>query len=768
MAFGPSTEPGGPSRVPETWPLNAESRTVVYTSGMSVGRTRNMTDTRDKARSPALRAFQNQFAFHADVLFGLLASRVSQPGEAQRRGLPADGVSTFLARHSLLQQHFLDEISEAFERMVDPAKRARKKLKLGTLAKEDRESRINQLSLLNEYQLRQQLMLNRVSRRLRDQQSAAIAELDMRLEYLLCHRISWANNPLNPVVIIDAFERALQAGELNAVHIEGFVQWFVELLETRYGELLERCNQNLRDVGILPDIESDEAAFHSSELAESERAAERRESLMKSVAPDSQDGDHLPSSDAFYKGLLGLLQTAAETGKLDRHQLQHQAERASSEDALLAMLDQLDDTLIADDTEGYPELACPSGTLVEAVNTLCKVHEVSLSSREATSLSLVSLLFEDIRVNADLAPLMQALLLHLRRPFAKAAVLDTTFFSEPDNAAQDLLNLLAKAGTTWMPAGHRRRDALFNKIQMIVRELQVNFVNNYQLFDDHYEDFDLFLHAERRRAKLIEDRLIATEKARARTEQARLLAADHLQVRFPQRAHLPASLERFLDQDWRQVLFFIANKNSDPLCPEWKEACALEDRFVRLHLKGGDPEEGALRQRLRGLLGQVGFDDARASRVADEVLQSLKGTPPPPREAAAGSGVAGLAEPSLVANVPVAHESESIDPVGALEDSLSREQNEALDALLERLTMGTWLELKDGEQLSKVRVAAYIRPTRMFVLVNRNGTRTAQFNRAEMKRRIEVGSVRVLENTLFFERSLESVIQHLRQTDPTH
>lgn len=57
--------------------------------------------------------------------------------------------------------------------------------------------------------------------------------------------------------------------------------------------------------GVLPEIESDEAEFHSRELAEAEMAAERRESLMKTVAPDTQDELKPPTTDAFYNGLLG-------------------------------------------------------------------------------------------------------------------------------------------------------------------------------------------------------------------------------------------------------------------------------------------------------------------------------------------------------------------------------------------------------------------------------------------------------------------------------
>lgn len=719
-----------------------------------------MTDTRDKARPPALRAFQNQFAFHADDLFGELEAGLVQPGEASRRKVPAEATKAFLARHTVLRQDFLDEISDCFERMVDPTKRTRKKLKLGSLAKEDRESRISQLTLINERQLNHQLMQNQMSRRLRDQQAAGLAELDMRLEHLLCHRISLANNPLNPAVIVEAFSRTLEANEMAASHCDVLVPWFSEILERRFGNLLDRCNEQLREGGVLPEIESDEAEFHSRELAEAEMAAERRESLMKTVAPDTQDELKPPTTDAFYNGLLGLLQTAAEAGKLEGHQIHHQSEQRSSEDVLLATLDQLDDPLNLDDGEGYPVLASPAKTLVDAVNTLCQVHEVGLSSREAASLSLVSMLFEEIRVNDDLAPLMRALLLHLRRPFAKAAVLDTSFFSDPDNAAQDLLNLLAKAGTTWMPAGHRRRDALFNKILSVVRELQIGFVNNYQLFDDHYEDFDLFLHAERRRAKLIEDRLIATEKARARTEQARAIAAEHIRDRFPKRDHLPVQLQHFLDQDWRQVLFFIANKNADPTGSLWQEACALEDRFIRLHLKKGDSEEEGLRQRLRTLLGVVGMEDERATRMAVEVFNRLKDSPPPVRET--------TPEVQLPAEDPVdmtAVESEPSQPLPVQESLAEPTPDAAVDAMVERLAMGTWLELREGEQISKVRIAAYIRPTRMYVLVNRNGTRTAQFDRTEMIRRIALGSVRVIENTLFFERSLESVIQHLRQAD---
>ena len=67
--------------------------------------------------------------------------------------------------------------------------------------------------------------------------------------------------------------------------------------------------------------------------------------------------------------------------------------------------------------------------------------------------------------------------------------------------------------------------------------------------------------------------------------------------------------------------------------------------------------------------------------------------------------------------------------------------------------------------ISKVRIAAYIRPTRMYVLVNRNGTRTAQFDRTGNDQAHRPRKRKGHRKYPVFERSLESVIQHLRQAD---
>ncbi|MFL0796844.1 MAG: DUF1631 domain-containing protein [Cellvibrionaceae bacterium] len=115
-----------------------------------------------------------------------------------------------------------------------------------------------------------------------------------------------------------------------------------------------------------------------------------------------------------------------------------------------------------------------------------------------------------------------------------------------------------------------------------------------------------------------------------------------------------------------------------------------------------------------------------------------------------------LENAAVVASSEAAYE----DALGVIADSdLSRYRN-----LASQLTVGTWLQMEDaGGNPIRCRLAAYIKPTKKYIFVNRAGVKVAETSLDELAEALAEGSMSVMDDSQLFDRALESVIGDLRQ-----
>jgi nicotinate-nucleotide pyrophosphorylase len=85
------------------------------------------------------------------------------------------------------------------------------------------------------------------------------------------------------------------------------------------------------------------------------------------------------------------------------------------------------------------------------------------------------------------------------------------------------------------------------------------------------------------------------------------------------------------------------------------------------------------------------------------------------------------------------------------------------DTVAANLTPNAWVQSRQNGVVSKVRVAAVIKHSDKVVLVNRNGSRAATLSRKELAQQLRSGEMTIIENGMFFDRALETVIQNLRK-----
>ena len=77
---------------------------------------------------------------------------------------------------------------------------------------------------------------------------------------------------------------------------------------------------------------------------------------------------------------------------------------------------------------------------------------------------------------------------------------------------------------------------------------------------------------------------------------------------------------------------------------------------------------------------------------------------------------------------------------------------------------GAWFELTDeAGAVSRCRLAAVIKPTGQYIFINRNGMKVAEKPQQELAQLLQQNRIRALDNSMLFDRALETVVSSLRK-----
>ncbi|RON10286.1 thymidine phosphorylase [Pseudomonas brassicacearum] len=91
-------------------------------------------------------------------------------------------------------------------------------------------------------------------------------------------------------------------------------------------------------------------------------------------------------------------------------------------------------------------------------------------------------------------------------------------------------------------------------------------------------------------------------------------------------------------------------------------------------------------------------------------------------------------------------------------------EDDAVLLQVDQLRLGNWVEFQeDDENTLRCKLAAIIQATGKYIFVNRTGLKVLERSRTGLALEFRRGTVRTLDDTLLFDRALESVIGNLRQ-----
>lgn len=570
----------------------------------------------------------------------------------------------------------------------------------------------------------------------------ALDQLTARLSTLLGRGLVERCNPVGPTMLCDCF---LQAARHLGVEIKVkliILKLFDQYVLSDAGRLYAEANQLLCVTGVLPDMSP--APFGTSG---------GRESAHDTPAPTN-----MPLDDTVTQVFTGLQDLLCHVRR--RAGATPQAQSISTRD-LLRLLSHLQQYLPAPTAEGDADLRNQlEHLLIRARDKNGRPRVIGAADEDV--INLISMLFDCILDDRSLPDALKSLIGRLQIPMAKVAVLDKSFFSRSSHPARRLLNEIASAALGWSGRDDRERDNLYLRIEKVVQCLLDDFVDDLAIFSELLADFLDFTSDERRRSELLEQRIRDAEEGRARAALARQHVEQALNHVLLGKV-LPQTVLVFVQQAWSKVLLLSCLKYGEQSV-QWRDDVQTMEQLIWSVQRHDEPEARSsllalvpgLLKALRDGLSRSAFDPfatsdffseleqlhiqmfehsgAYGESVMVEVLENIVLLP---------------AEASLVETVPVG--------LSMADEGLGQ---------VAQLRLGNWVELhEDPENILRCKLAAIIEASGQYIFVDRTGMKVREYARSELAVQFRSGKVRALDDTLLFERALESVIGRLRRLD---
>jgi hypothetical protein len=586
----------------------------------------------------------------------------------------------------------------------------------------------------------------------------ALGQLTARLNTLVPRRLEDSSNPLGPAMLCDFF---LQAGRSLGVEIKVkliilklFEKYVLSDTEKLYGD----ANQLLISTGILPELKA----------APTRRADDRpsQRGRANDIPSEGGGGRSAPADEGVqevFSSLQDLIHglRGSVAPKLEPHS---EPQPISTNDLmrLLSHLQQYVPNTPAhhDDFDLRQQLE----QLLTRVSVKSgKFRVVGVVDEDV--INLIAMLFEFILDDGSLPDSLKVLIGRLQIPMLKVAVLDKSFFARGTHPARRLLNEIASAAMGWGGRDDHQRDSLYMRIEQIVQRLLNDFVDDTSLFSELLVDFLAFSSDERRRSELLEQRTRDAEEGRARADLARRLVQVELNHRLLGKT-LPEVVVRLLEEAWSRVLLLVCLKHGVD-SPEWESGLRTMDELIWSVEPHEDPEARmqllelvpGLLKALRDGLTSSAFDPFATGEFFSQLealhVQAFQ------RALHTADPADGHDEPSMVAVLEqIVLEGGQDVPA---ETPINLAEDDAGLAAVDKLRLGSWVEIREDDEFTlRCKLTAIIESSGKYIFVNRTGMKVLERSRTQLALEFREGHVRVLADTLLFDRALDSVVNNLR------
>lgn len=640
------------------------------------------------------------------------------------------------------------------------------------------------LSLVQDDELEESVAIRGMVSKVNNLFGESLQQLIQRMDSLLNNvSLSEETNPLGPQSLCDAFQHACTELEVDIRAKLVVYKLFEKFVLIELAEVYDWSNQFMIQNGVLPQIKtpvSTKAKQSSSSISSATSEAGSNEQF------DSPDN----GQDEVFSLLRGLLATSKhqQAGSNQGPLPVAESGPVLSQAQLVSMLSTVQQS--AQVSDNVVSLEPQRIDVRQALHNLADKDDSSVHAVgrvDDDSINLVTMLFEFILDDHNLPVPMKALLARLQIPMLKVALLDKTFFSRGAHPARKLLNELASAAMSWNEPADLARDALFNKVKVIVDTVLDEFEADVGLFPVLLDDFIAFVGKERRKAELIEQRTRDAEEGLGKTQRARAEVGQTINERGAGKS-LPTVVVDLLREGWANYLFLLHVREGVE-SDAWAAGVKVVDDLIwsvdkdasfahRSSLLKMIP---SLLQQLREGLNAISFSKTqmremfaeleavhmeclRSEEVDEEDAVNMSSSQQPVAEAGKDAPETETVQEASVAAPEVIVDTPELEPLDTPESQVAVEVSDEITSLVDSLAVGAWVEFHNDEgEKTRCKLAAIVRVSGKYIFVNRVGIKVAEYTRSSLIDAARGGVVTVLDNALLFDRALESVIGHLRE-----
>lgn len=394
----------------------------------------------------------------------------------------------------------------------------------------------------------------------------------------------------------------------------------------------------------------------------------------------------------------------------------------------------------------------------------------TISKLDEDTMDIIAMLFEFILEDRNIPDPMRALLARLQIPMLKVAIADKTFFSTKNHSARRLLNDLAKLATGWSSI-HGHQDKLYQQIESIVETILTKFDTNVEIFDELNKQLHQFIERQEHNLKAAEQRTAKASEGKDKLILAQQDVDKLIKQTLSEQSPVPPVVISIIEEGWKQVLTLRRlQKGLDS--PEWQEAVTLMNQLIWSVKPKSDPNERKhllesipkMLKPLRDGLSGAAFNQHKMSELFKSLqechVKCLSGNPIRTidvhiEERPINTSV------STSANIA---DNINITPTVPVEKKVI--SDEKAIKLASNLKIGTWLELRDDEEVRRIKFSWRSNLTGRCLFVTYQGLRAAEISLQELTNWFQQGQVVIIDqSTPLMDRALVSMMNTINKHD---
>lgn len=543
-----------------------------------------MHSLRDKARQQLQGLLRDLFDKVDDAMFEL----ADKANNNHEQNLYFDSMREVRLRRRAMEVSFFRSIDIRFAQLLDH------NAYRDEIQTESKEFSLDDLSLVKNDDLEEMVAVEGMVNKANEQFAEPIQHLTLRIDHLVPIKVYQKNNPLGVDVICNAFNDASKSLNIDVKAKLVLFKLFDNMVMTKLGGLFQSLNQLLIEANILPSLKQDTRIkprpnapaaheHYGSGLSATLNADNARTTNGSSSAQQSSGGaSYDEQTNQVLHTLRDLL--GSRSGSPAAVGASAGEEIASQDLVKILSLAQHQNTF----TQAPVNSSGAPINIRELLQHLLTNNEQqqtqAINQVDDDVINLVSMMFDFILDDRNLASPMKALIGRLQIPMVKVAIADKTFFSKGGHPARRLLNEMAMAALGWQESndananGEQRKDSLFSKMESTVQTILSDFDTDMSIFSSLLTDFRAFLEKDKRRASILEQRTIDAEDGKAKSERARL-QVDSVLNRLTSGHDLPAPAQKLLRDAWGNVLFIISLKQGTESA-EWQAGIRTAQQLV--------------------------------------------------------------------------------------------------------------------------------------------------------------------------------------------